>query len=106
MLHNDRLTLAILFCRIYLKGFGSQPNLDDEFNFFLRSKEGVINATVDSLDMLNNDQKESMLKLSSRLVCNVIYYQKKIEFVKQSFRVTWFIFNNYLILKFEFKYYF
>ncbi|KAI4467240.1 dynein heavy chain [Holotrichia oblita] len=38
MLHTDRLTFALLLCRIHLKGIPSEPNLDQEFNFFYAGK--------------------------------------------------------------------
>ncbi|XP_044265029.1 dynein heavy chain, cytoplasmic isoform X6 [Tribolium madens] len=68
MLHNDRLTFAILLCRIHLKGVPTEPNLDQEFNFFLRGKEGVFNmSTGPSIEGLNSEQQEAMMRLSSRL---------------------------------------
>lgn len=67
MLHTDRLTFAILLCRIYLKGLPSEPNLDQEFNFFLRGKEGVFqNAKAIVCDGLSSEQQEALLRLSSR----------------------------------------
>lgn len=68
MLHNDRLTFAILLCRIHLKGVPSEPNLDQEFNFFLRGKEGVFGtSTGPTVDGLNNEQQDAVTRLSSRL---------------------------------------
>jgi dynein heavy chain 1 len=68
MLHNDRLTFAILLCRIHLKGVPSEPNLDQEFSFFLRGKEGVFNRSTSlSIDGLNSEQQEAMMRLSTRL---------------------------------------
>ncbi|XP_044746185.1 dynein heavy chain, cytoplasmic isoform X2 [Coccinella septempunctata] len=67
MLHNDRLTFAILLCRIHLKGT-SEPSLDQEFDFFLRGKEGVFNTSSGpTLDGLNSEQQEAMTRLASRL---------------------------------------
>lgn len=66
MLHNDRLTFAILLCRIHLKGT-SEPSLDQEFNFFLRGKEGVFNTSSEpTLDGLNSEQQEAMTRLALR----------------------------------------
>ncbi|XP_050295050.1 dynein heavy chain, cytoplasmic isoform X2 [Anthonomus grandis grandis] len=68
MLHNDRLTFAILLCRIYLKGLPNEPNYDQEFNFFLRAKEGLLGSTYDTvIDGLNSEQQEAMNRLSLRL---------------------------------------
>ncbi|XP_057661058.1 dynein heavy chain, cytoplasmic isoform X2 [Diorhabda carinulata] len=68
MLHNDRLTFAILLCRIHLKGQTSEPNLDQEFNFFLRGKEGVFHSSGSSLvDGLNSDQLEAVSRLTMKL---------------------------------------
>jgi dynein heavy chain 1, cytosolic len=67
MLHTDRLTFAILLCRIHLKGT-SEPNLDQEFNFFLRNKEGLV-STGDGyhIDGVSSEQLESITRLSTRL---------------------------------------
>ncbi|KAL7038933.1 hypothetical protein ACKWTF_009751 [Chironomus riparius] len=67
MLHNDRLTFAILLCRIHLKGT-SEQNLDQEFNFFLRNKEGLITTSESQqIDGVTNEQLESITRLSTRL---------------------------------------
>lgn len=67
MLHNDRLTFAILLCRIHLKGT-SEINLDQEFNFFLRNKEGLITTSESQqIDGVSNEQLESITRLSTRL---------------------------------------
>jgi dynein heavy chain 1, cytosolic len=68
MLHNDRLTLAILLCRIHLRGVPSELVLDHEFTFFLRGKEGVV-LTVKSptLEGVSQEQLEAMQRLSLRL---------------------------------------
>lgn len=68
MLHNDRLTFAILLCRIHLKGVASELNLDQEFNFFLRGKEGVFNSYGSlNVDGLTSEQQEAVTRLVSRL---------------------------------------
>lgn len=67
MLHTDRLTFALLLCRIHLKGIPSEPNLDQEFNFFLRGKEGVVDSSnVSDIDVLSQDQQEALARLSYR----------------------------------------
>lgn len=71
MLHNDRLTLAILLCRISLKGSPIGSTLDSEFQFFLRGKEGVLSSNNSSgqgsLSSLNQEQIEAMIRLSHRI---------------------------------------
>lgn len=68
MLHNDRLTFAILLCRIHLKGVASELNLDQEFNFFLRGKEGVFTtSSAPSVDGLTGEQQEAVTRLALRL---------------------------------------
>ncbi|XP_075232643.1 dynein heavy chain, cytoplasmic isoform X3 [Lycorma delicatula] len=67
MLHTDRLTLAILLCRIHLKGVPSEPSLDQEFQFFLRGKEGVLNARAPAIGGLSQEQLDAMLRLTTRL---------------------------------------
>jgi dynein heavy chain 1, cytosolic len=67
MLHNDRLTFAILLCRIHLKGT-SEANLDQEFNFFLRNKEGIVTGHEGQhIDGVSIEQLESITRLSSRV---------------------------------------
>ncbi|RXG56900.1 hypothetical protein Avbf_18584 [Armadillidium vulgare] len=41
MLHNDHLTLAVLLARIRLRGMSSESMYEQEFQYMLRSKEGV-----------------------------------------------------------------
>lgn len=67
MLHTDRLTFALLLCRIHLKGRPSEPNLDQEFNFFLRGKEGVFNTSVgQAIEGLTSEQQEAVTRLVLR----------------------------------------
>lgn len=65
MIHADRLTFALLLCRIHLKGT-SEHNLDAEFNFFLRSREGLL-ANQQQIEGLTTEQIESVNRLASRL---------------------------------------
>uniref|UniRef100_A0A034V4N0 Dynein heavy chain, cytoplasmic n=1 Tax=Bactrocera dorsalis TaxID=27457 RepID=A0A034V4N0_BACDO len=65
MLHNDRLTFALLMCKIHLKGT-SEQNLDSEFNFFLRSREGLL-ANSTPVEGLTAEQIESVNRLQTRL---------------------------------------
>lgn len=78
MLHNDRLTFAILLCRIHLKGT-SEINLDQEFSFFLRNKEGLITTeSYHQIDGVSSEQLESITRLSTRLPI----FRKLIEKIK------------------------
>ncbi|EDW50531.1 GM13947 [Drosophila sechellia] len=65
MIHNDRLTFALLMCKIHLKGT-SESNLDAEFNFFLRSREGLL-ANPTPVEGLSAEQIESVNRLALRL---------------------------------------
>ncbi|KOC68078.1 Dynein heavy chain, cytoplasmic [Habropoda laboriosa] len=67
MLHTDRLTFALLLCRIHLKGIITESTYDSEFTFFLRGKEGVLNIRGPILPNLSSEQQEAMMRLSLRL---------------------------------------
>ena len=43
MLQVDRLTFALLVCRIHLRGLASEPHMELEFQHFLNAKDGVVN---------------------------------------------------------------
>lgn len=76
MIHADRLTFALLLCRIHLKGT-SEQNLDAEFNFFLRSREGLL-SSQQNIDGLSSEQIESVNRLATRLPI----FKKLIEKIK------------------------
>ncbi|XP_028159310.1 dynein heavy chain, cytoplasmic isoform X6 [Ostrinia furnacalis] len=67
MLHTDRLTFALLLCRIHLKGTGAADTLDQSFGVFLRGKEGFVNHAPPS-DHLTTQQHTAAARLSSRLM--------------------------------------
>ncbi|XP_026482181.1 dynein heavy chain, cytoplasmic isoform X8 [Ctenocephalides felis] len=68
MLHVDRLTFAILLCKIHLKGVVNEQSLDNEFNFFLRAKEGLAaQVQAGPVEGLSQEQQEAVNKLSLRL---------------------------------------
>ncbi|XP_050702243.1 dynein heavy chain, cytoplasmic-like isoform X2 [Eriocheir sinensis] len=67
MLHTDRLVLAILLARIRLKGVTSEPSYDSEFQFLLKSKEGLLNTTISAMAGLTPEQTDSMLRLSKKV---------------------------------------
>jgi dynein heavy chain 1 len=56
MLHDDRVTFAVLFARIRLKG-RNEPHYDTEFDHLLRGKEIVVQADSIKLDGLTSEQK-------------------------------------------------
>lgn len=85
MLHTDRLTFALLLCRIHLKGIASESTYDNEFAFFLRGKEGVLSIRGQPVLCLGSEQQEAMVRLSLRVpafknLANVI--QENSEFNK------------------------
>lgn len=67
MLHADRLTLAILMCRIHLKGVPSEASLDEEFLFFLRGKEGIMDVKPPAIEGLSLEQLEAVWRVSTKL---------------------------------------
>ncbi|KAG0726862.1 Dynein heavy chain, cytoplasmic [Chionoecetes opilio] len=67
MLHTDRLILAVLLARIRLRGVSSEPSYDSEFQFLLKSKEGLLNSTVSAMAGLTPEQTDSMLRLSNKV---------------------------------------
>ncbi|XP_045484392.1 dynein heavy chain, cytoplasmic isoform X1 [Pieris rapae] len=69
MLHTDRLTFALLLCRIQLKGAGASDTLEKQFAVFLRGREGFVSSAVQPpLDALTAQQHEAAARLGSRLV--------------------------------------
>ncbi|OWR44117.1 dynein heavy chain [Danaus plexippus plexippus] len=67
MLHTDRLTFALLLCRIQLKGIGAEDTLDQQFAVFLRGREGFV-ANTPPLESLSQQQNDAAARLSSRMV--------------------------------------
>jgi len=63
MLHDDRITFAVLFARIRLKG-RSEPQYDAEFDHLLRGKEIVVQSDTIKIDGLTSEQKTALLRLS------------------------------------------
>lgn len=66
MLHTDRLVLAVLLARIRLRGVTAEPSYDTEFQFLLKSKEGLLNSTLSAIPGLTPEQTDSMLRLSNK----------------------------------------
>ncbi|KAJ8666428.1 hypothetical protein QAD02_008090 [Eretmocerus hayati] len=67
MLHDDRLTFALLLCRIHLRGIASGETYEDEFTFFLRGREGVMNVRAPYVPNLSSEQQEALTRLSTKL---------------------------------------
>lgn len=65
MLHTDRLTFALLLCRIQLKGTGAEDTLEQQFGVFLRGREGFV-ADSAPLDALSPQQHDAAARLGSR----------------------------------------
>jgi len=66
MLHEDRVTFAVLMCRIYLKGLTGEHEYEQEFNYFLRSGQAVVTDTTAKMDGMTTEQTaamESLVKL-------------------------------------------
>ncbi|XP_075979872.1 dynein heavy chain, cytoplasmic isoform X3 [Anticarsia gemmatalis] len=66
MLHTDRLTFALLLCRIHLKGTGADDTLERSFGVFLGGKEGFVSHS-EPLEPLTHQQHDAASRLSSRL---------------------------------------
>lgn len=67
MLHTDRLTFALLLCRIQLKGSAPDDTLEREFGVFLRGKEGFVSQSA-PLEGLTQEQHDAATRLSNRFV--------------------------------------
>lgn len=72
MLHTDRLTFALLLCRIHLKGTGAEDILDQQFAVFLRGKEGFVSHTTPH-EALTSQQHQAAARLSSRFSDHVFF---------------------------------
>jgi hypothetical protein len=65
MLHADRLTFALLLCRIHLKGTGAADTLEQPFAVFLRGKEGLV-AHAPPAATLSSPQHAAAARLAAR----------------------------------------
>ena len=69
MAHQHRLTLALLLTRIRLRGAtGPSGDLDAEFDFLIRGKEGIVTQKPANRTGLTDEQAENMLRLAQRWV--------------------------------------
>ncbi|XP_060804539.1 dynein heavy chain, cytoplasmic isoform X3 [Amyelois transitella] len=66
MLHTDRLTFALLLCRIQLKGAGAEDTLERSFGVFLAGKDGYA-APAHAPDQLTPQQRDAAARLANRL---------------------------------------
>ncbi|XP_001636057.2 cytoplasmic dynein 1 heavy chain 1 isoform X2 [Nematostella vectensis] len=64
MKHNDRMTFAILLCRIYLRNLPGEDELEEEFNVFLRGSEMVLTGKIPQIDGLSPEQASGITRLS------------------------------------------
>jgi dynein heavy chain 1 len=68
MLHDDRLVLAMLLCRIQLREKSDENEYNTEFDYFLRGKESLLADTIPpEMDGLSKQQVLSMLHISKQL---------------------------------------
>ncbi|XP_069984451.1 dynein heavy chain, cytoplasmic isoform X3 [Penaeus vannamei] len=67
MLHTDRLSFALLLARIRLRGVSSESTYDPEFQYLLKSKEGLFNSSTSAIAGLTPEQTDSMLRLSNKI---------------------------------------
>lgn len=68
MLHDDHLTLAVLLARIRLRGMTLETLYEKEFQYMLRSREGVIDASSSFVAGLTPEQTDNMLRLTARYI--------------------------------------
>ncbi|XP_037072682.1 LOW QUALITY PROTEIN: dynein heavy chain, cytoplasmic-like [Pollicipes pollicipes] len=67
MAHHHRLTLALLLARISLRGAAGNGDLEDEFDFLIRGKEGIVTQRPSDVAGLSDEQAENMVRLAQRL---------------------------------------
>jgi len=69
MAHQHRLTLALLLSRIRLRGASTsgQGDLEEEFDFVIRGKEGIVTQRPANVSGLSNEQAENVVRLAQRL---------------------------------------
>ncbi|XP_074612492.1 cytoplasmic dynein 1 heavy chain 1-like isoform X2 [Acropora palmata] len=64
MMHDDRITFALLLCRIYLRGLSGEREYEDEFNMFLRGGESVLSGKPPKISGLSPEQASAVVRLS------------------------------------------
>ena len=68
MLHYDRIVLALLLSKIFLKGFKNEPSIETEFSQLLNSNVALISSNAAQsgplVDNLTTEQTDAMLRLS------------------------------------------
>ncbi|CAH3116472.1 unnamed protein product [Pocillopora meandrina] len=64
MMHDDRITFAMLLCRIFLRGLPGESEYEDEFELFLRGGETVLSGKPPKIDGLSPEQATAVVRLS------------------------------------------
>ncbi len=67
MLHEDRIVLALLLARIYLRTLNNEPNYDEEYDILIHgSSTATANTKQDQIKIegLTRQQTDSMIKLA------------------------------------------
>ncbi|RMX44013.1 hypothetical protein pdam_00012965 [Pocillopora damicornis] len=64
MMHDDRITFAMLLCRIFLRGLPGESEYEDEFELFLRGGETVLSGKSPKIDGLSPEQATAVVRLS------------------------------------------
>ncbi|XP_013402014.1 cytoplasmic dynein 1 heavy chain 1-like isoform X1 [Lingula anatina] len=64
MLHHDQLVSGLLLARIHLKQLPSEPSYEAEFLHFMRGKEGLMTEGLPSVEGLQPDTVQAMVRLA------------------------------------------
>lgn len=66
MLHEDRIVLALLLARIYLKTLNNEPNYDEEYEILIRGSSATTASKQEQIKIegLSKQQTDAMIKLS------------------------------------------
>ncbi|CAF4132742.1 unnamed protein product, partial [Rotaria sp. Silwood2] len=67
MLHEDRIVLALLLVRIYLKSLNTEPNYDEEYDILIRGSSATTTTHKQdqiTIEGLTQQQTDAMIKLS------------------------------------------
>ncbi|KAK3755600.1 hypothetical protein QZH41_017589, partial [Actinostola sp. cb2023] len=64
MMHNDRMTFAILLCRIFLRGHPSEKEYEEEFSMFMRGSETVSSSKPKQLQGFTPEQATALTRLT------------------------------------------
>lgn len=65
MLHQDWLVFALLLCKIYIRGFTTERNFENEFDHLMRGLEGILpGQPLINIPQIQSDRLESATALS------------------------------------------